>query len=785
LSDSNYVQSSFLGGEISPYAQGHIDRPDYRIGMSVCRNGYPIEEGAWLRRSGTRFLATTLNGAPGRIIPFDFQQSVPYYLEFTDGNLRFFSTLSGATNIGLVPSVPIATPYSGGAWANLRMVQAERESFLLHAKFAPRALNVTALPSAISYASFSLATASFIDGPYLDPPGDGSTLTPSAKTGTITLTASALGSINAGRGFLSTDVGRLVRLFSEPLAWNGATAYVAGQAVKFIDAYFICTVNNTGQQPDIAIGFWSISTSVLTWTWGAITAVSSTTVVSLLIKGVDLLYTGAIAVWRLGVYSDTTRWPMCGCYFEGRIWLSGAISNRIDGSVVNAISNGVLDMSPTAPDGTVSDNNAISYIFNAKDVNPIFWMLAEKSGILCGTQNAEWFVQASALSDPITPTSIQAHPETDYGSENIEPQRCQNTTAFVQRYGRTLLEYFPDVFSGRHLAPSLSQNGKHLTQSGLKEIRYQQEFLPVVWARCGNGSLIGATYERTSLFSSQAPSFVAWHRHDLGSGRVVESIAVGSSKDGDFDNLVMVTNDPASGIRHVELLQNMFEVDAPIAKGWFLDDAVTPSSGFIKGSNRNKTLILSGLDHLDGKTVTATVGGLDCGDFTVSAGIIELPVDADQVNPNTLTSAYLASLSSQTAWGADGMSITGAAAYTVPCVVGFTYTSQGQGLRPDTVEQNRSQTGPSLAKPRRGHQFGVLLAGAQGVSFGTDFAKLHAAAFKTPGGKAYANTQLFSGVYWDSLDDDYGFDSRFAWQVTRPYPCALVSYTVFQNTQDR
>lgn len=783
MSDSNYVQASFLGGELSPFAQGHIDKPDYRTGLNVCRNSHPIEEGAWLRRSGTRFLGTTLNSAKGRVMSFAFAQAFPYYLEFTDGNLRFYSTLSAATNIGLVPGAPIATPYAAGSWASIKLIQAETESALLTGSVAPQALNVATLPTPAAYATFTLAPVTFLDGPYLDPPTDASTLTPSALTGTITITASATTAINKGAGFQATDVGRLVRLFSEPPAWNVATAYTIGQSVKFGGAYFVCTANNTGQQPDISIAFWAISTNVSIWTWGAITAVSSTTVASLLIKGGNLLYVGAISVWRLGVYSTTTGWPSCGCYYEGRIWLSGAVANRVDASMVNAISGGVFDMTPTSPDGTVADNNAISYIFNDTEVNPIFWMHPEKSGILCGTQGGEWFIQASVLSDPITPTSIQAHKETDYGAENIEPQHCQLATAFVQRYARTLLEYFPDVFSGRHSAPSLSQQAKHLTVSGLAEIRYQQELLPVIWARCVDGTLIGSTYERTSLFSSQPPSFNAWHRHDLGSGRLVESIAVGPNKNGQLDNLVMVTNDLASGVRHVELLENIFDVGFPIARGWFLDDAITPTGSLATVAGAT-TLTLSGLTHLEGKTVTASVGGMDCGDFTVSGGVIAVPVDYDQFNPNTLSSAYLASVSSATKWGADGMAIAGTV-FTVPCVVGFTYTSQGQGLRPDTIDQIRSPTGPGLGKPRRGHQFAVLLSASQGVSFGTDFAKLHAAQFKSSGGTPYNNTRLFSGVYWDTLDDDYGFDSMFAWQVTRPYPAALVAYTVFQNTQDR
>ena len=125
------------------------------------------------------------------------------------------------------------------------------------------------------------------------------------------------------------------------------------------------------------------------------------------------------------------------------------------------------------------------------------------------------------------------------------------------------------------------------------------------------------------------------------------------------------------------------------------------------------------------------------------------------------------------------------ATYTVPVVVGFSYISQGQTLRPDTAEEVRSPTGPGPAKPRRIAQFGALLSGAQGVSFGTDFNKLHAANFKTKGGTPYTKLQLFSGVYWDALDATYDFDNMLCWQISRPYPCAIASITGFMETAER
>ncbi len=872
MSTSSFVQHSFLGGEYSPLAQGRSDTPDYVKAMNVCRNGMPLEEGAWVRRSGTRFAATTLNGAAGRVIPFAFAQSTPYYLEFTDGFLRMFAvaaslgqskdfrlvtdssadvasiatsgpctvttvaphgwssgkmveflfsnsntanvlsslvrrqfaiTVTGTSTFTLpTPAVAwapsfsgyvkvaginiIATPWTSASWQTIRSVQAETQTFLLNVGISPYCLAVATMPTASSFATFTLAKASFTDGPYLDPPVDGSTLTPSAKTGTIHLTASSAASINGGAGFMASDVGRLVRIFSEPPAWAIGTTYAVGDPVKYSGAYFVATAASTGQQPDVSVGYWSISTTVAAWSWATIASIMSTVAVTATVSGADLLYTTAAAIWRLGVYSGTT-WPTCGLYYEGRVWFAGAVLNRVDASVVNGISGAKIDMTPTAPDGTVGDANGISYTFNSKDVNPILWMIGTDQGIACGTLGREWLIQASQLSDPITPTSIQAHPRTSFGSQNIEAIHTDLTTCFVQRFGRKLLEYFPDVFSGRYNAPNLSRNAKHLTTSEIVEIRYQQELLPVIWARCGNGSLIGCTYRRNTLFSTQGPEFNGWHRHDLGSGRVVESIAVGPSANGTLDTLVMVTNDPqATNIRHVEILNNVFDVDDTILDGWFLDDAVVPAGGVIAVSGQGgntSTLTLNGLWHLNGDTVTVWIAGIDCGDFLVSGGQVVVSIDNDPAG--LLTSSYLASISSGSAYGLMACGIHGPqASYIVPCVVGFTYTSQGQCLRPDTAEQSRSPTGPGLGKIRNVQQFATLLQNTQGISFGTDFNALMDGNFKQKNGVSYSLLDLFSGVYWDTLNDDMSRDGMMCWQVTRPYPASVINIGGFGEWQE-
>ena len=66
MGDASFAQTNFLGGEWSRTAQGRFDIPEYKHALSTLLNALPTEEGAWTRRGGTRFVATTASNAPGR-----------------------------------------------------------------------------------------------------------------------------------------------------------------------------------------------------------------------------------------------------------------------------------------------------------------------------------------------------------------------------------------------------------------------------------------------------------------------------------------------------------------------------------------------------------------------------------------------------------------------------------------------------------------------------------------------------------------------------------------------
>lgn len=489
------------------------------------------------------------------------------------------------------------------------------------------------------------------------------------------------------------------------------------------------------------------------------------------IMGPALLYTTAINTWRLGLFSDANPYPACGTYHEGRLWLMGAVDNRLDaGALVDINGNRAPTLfyfTPTLYDGTVSDACAISYPLDGPDVNAAYWLEPIREGIRVGTQAGEWLIQATNNNNVLTPTSIQAHRVTKIGCANIEPCHTPLTTIFVQRLKRFVQEYFAEVFSGRFTSPELSEDARHLTSPSIEEIRFQTNVSPVIWARRGDGVLVGSSYRRDSLVSSQGPKNNGWHQHALGHGRTVESITVGASPStpsldvGASDTLALVTKDADTGFYYVEFMTKIPEETDDAEDAWHVDGAVIATTTQGVSSGGSNGMKVDGLWPLNGKTVAVVCGGYDCGDFLVANGSFFVPYTTP------FTQAFAT-----------------AAAQTI---VGFTFTSEGQLLPPDLPQQGGARTGPGFGKVRRVSEFAAALINTGvGIKFGTDFTRLKTAQLRSPGGSTViAAPNLYTGTYKDTVDDAaMSLASQLCWRITRPYPALISSIGGFVQTQD-
>lgn len=514
------------------------------------------------------------------------------------------------------------TPYSVSELDDVRLVKNGTTGLLLHANHQPQSL---------SYGSSGIVMAaqSFNDGPYLDINATTTTLTPSAASGSITLTASSTLGINSNYGFASTDIGRLVRFQSAPAAYASGTTYAKDAFVLGSDNNIYQSVagSNIGHDPTTDDGtHWVLTGQTVTWTWLTITAWTSTTVVTATVNGDTLPSLAASTSWQLGLWSDTTGWPTCGTWFQGRFWLgSKTIPNRLDASV----SNDDFNFAPTAPDGTVGDANAIAAPYNAPDSSQLYWMLpVQAGGVTMGTNSGEWLVRASALGDPITPTSIQIQRVSTYGCANIDPVNAQLTSVFVQRERRKVLDYanYPFGEATGWYAADLTLYSDDKSASGIEELRYQEEPNKLLWARRTDGTLIGSTFQHAPYGRE---SYNGWHDHPIGGNRTVVSISTGPSFDGLSTTLFAVLKNATTGYYECVALTQPFEDDTAAWAATFTDGTASPSASYIMQTANGDPfdgIRIYGLYDIAGQTVTPQIAGYDLGDFTVNvAGYVDVP----------------------------------------------------------------------------------------------------------------------------------------------------------------
>jgi len=187
--------------------------------------------------------------------------------------------------------------------------------------------------------------------------------------------------------------------------------------------------------------------------------------------------------------------------------------------------------------------------------------------------------------------------------------------------------------------------------------------------------------------------------------------------------------------------------------------------------------------------VDVSIAGLDCGTITTGVdGSLFVPFGAD---PDGLfTPSYLNSVSNSASTNPalTTISITNGAGDVltvyVPVIIGFSYTSIGWCLRPTTEGQTKSPMGGAVGKMRRMSRMGAELLNAQGVSFGNKHGNADAVVFRDAGLNTTTKDILFNGIIQQPIRDTSGYDSQLYWEITRPYPCTVVSVTSFLEVEE-
>ena len=330
-----------------------------------------------------------------------------------------------------------------------------------------------------------------------------------------------------------------------------------------------------------------------------ITGYTSGTVVEAVVE-IPFFNTNAIASgsWFLEVdyvdtWSATYGWPRSVTFHEGRLWFGGSKSrpNTIWGSRVSDY----FDFNP----GEGLDDDSIEATLATDSVNAITGMFSGRD-LQVFTRGGEFFLPQSEL-DPITPSNVVVQTATRRGSkEGIKPVGAESGTLFIQRSGKSLREFLFSDVELSYISNNISLLSSHLlvtpTDMALRRATSTDDGDLLLIVNSYDGSL--ATYSILKGQNVIAPSL------STTDGSFI-NVAV------DVDVIYFVVKRTVNSVTkyYIECFNDDYTTDAAVQ--------YTVTAGNLPGSTS-----VSGLGHLEGKTVKIAADDAMQTDKTVSSGAI-------------------------------------------------------------------------------------------------------------------------------------------------------------------
>tara|TARA_R100001591_G_scaffold20407_3_gene28876 strand:- start:4350 stop:6626 length:2277 start_codon:yes stop_codon:yes gene_type:complete len=629
--------NNFTAGELSPRLEGRTDVNKYFNGCKKLQNFLIHPHGGASRRPGTKYVNTVKTSANfTRLIPFEFNVEQAYILEFGENYFRIHK--DGGTVVSGGNPVEVATVYTSAQVSEIKFTQSADVMYLVHPSHPVQKITRT------SHTAWTITEVNFLRGPMQDPNTTTTTLTANGRTGSVTVTASA-------STFVSTDVGRLIKLhdgFAKITNFSSATSVTAtvqenaegrtelmpGYTATTI-AFFEGDPSSTGLEHNDRITDTAGNFVTEGFKVGQKVTISgasnggnnkSTAVLLVQVTADTILFSPSVDLvdeaagqsitingeleadnnFSLGAFSATTGHPAAVTFFEQRLVFANTTAQPQ--TLFFSVGGSFEDFA----DGIDADD-ALTYTIGSNQVNVIRYLTSSRV-LIVGTSGGEFAVSASGSAEPLSPTNAQIKRQANYGSANIQPIQVGNVTMFVQRASRKVRELVYNFDSDSYQAPDLTVLAEHITDSGITEMAYQQEPDNIVWCVLTDGRFVGMTYRREE-------NVVGWHEHILGgsfgSGNsVVESVAV-IPGDLDEDNVYLVVKRTINGAtaRYIETFSN-FDFGTDVEDAFFVDSGLTYSG--------SAATTISGLNHLEGQSVSILANGATHPNKTVSSGSITL-----------------------------------------------------------------------------------------------------------------------------------------------------------------
>ncbi len=576
---------SFAGGEVTPEFYGRIDDAKYQTGLAKCLNFVTLPHGPAHNRAGFGFVREVKDSArKTRLVPFSYSTTQTMVLEFGHQYVRFHT--NGATLMSGGSPYEVATPFVEADLFDIHFVQSADVLTLTHPNYIPRELR------RLGATNWQLSTITFASK--LSPPTSvTATATAGSTPGTPTTQTYVVSSV--GPNGLDESTYSAVATCSNNLFDDGAYNTIAWTAASGATRYYVYKLSNglygyIGQTQGTSFRDENIAADV-----------------SITPPEINDPFLGA------------GNYPAAVSYFEQR---------RCFGGTLNAPQTLWMTRSGTESNLNYSiptrDDDSIQFRVAAREANTIRHIVPLQELVLL-TSSAEWRV-TSVNTDAITPTSLSVKPQSYIGANNVQPVIVNNNLIFAAARGGHVRELGYSVQSGGYMTGDLSVRAPHLFDNlDIQDMAFAKAPQQIIWMVSSSGKLLGLTYVPEHNVGS-------WHQHDTEG--LFESCTVVS--EGSEDVLYVVVKRTIGGAtkRYVERMASRQFIAA--ADAFFVDSGLTYSG--------TPVTTLSGLGHLEGKTVNILADGAVHPQRVVTGGAISLDVEASKVHVGLPITADLQSL---------------------------------------------------------------------------------------------------------------------------------------------
>lgn len=564
-------RGSFSGGEVTPEFFGQLEDGKFQTGAARMRNFLALPHGPAKNRPGFRYVSEVKNsGAKVRLLRFTFSTTQTMVVEMGAGYFRFHT--DGATLV-TDEGVPyeVANTYSQDDIFSVKYVQSGDILTLVHPNYPPMELR--------RYGALDWRFVAISFAPAIAAPTGVSVSKSSTDTNyTYTYVVTAVND-DGWESVPSAEVSVQSNLYN-----TGAFNTVSWQAVEGAVKYKVYKKSSgvfgyIGATKDLSLKDDLITADV-----------------SKVPPEYDV------------TFSEEGDYPGAVTYFEQR---------RCFARTAN--SPQTLWMTKTGTESNMSmpivtaDDDAIEIRVATRDANTILHLVPLSSLVLL-TSSAEMICTSNSAS-AISQKNIMVKPQAYVGSSDVQPAIVNNIMLYVAARGNHVRELGYSYNANGFVTGDLSLRAPHLFDGKkIVDMAFSASPYPVAWFVMDTGELLGFTYIPEEAIGG-------WHVHET-DGQFKSCCVVTENND---DRLYVVVEREIGGEKkqYIECMSDMLFDDLPEA--FFVDSGLT-------GRFDEPVTTVSGLDHLEGKTVSILADGAVHPQQVVTDGQIDLEVGASVVH---------------------------------------------------------------------------------------------------------------------------------------------------------